>query len=183
MKMFEKLTEQSKQIIRTAQDAAISLRHDFIGTEHFLLGLAATSGVAGEVLGAHGVELGRVRQEVIRLTRETGVAATGGQLANEALSSIGIDVVEIQRRADDTFGPGALRFPRPAFTVQSKKVLQNSLQASVELGDVQIDTGHILLGLLDTDTDAIATQALQALGIDSTALRSATLNRLERRAT
>src|SRR5438105_2496730 len=83
-------------------------------------------------------ELGRARQEVIRLAGEAGVAATGGRLANEALSSIGIDVAEIQRRADDTFGPGVFRFPRPAFTVQAKRVLQQSLRESLELGDEQI---------------------------------------------
>ncbi|MFI1912648.1 Clp protease N-terminal domain-containing protein [Nocardia sp. NPDC020380] len=180
--MFERLTEQSKQVIRVAQDAAISMRNDFIGTEHFLLGLAATSGAAGEVLDAQGAELGLVRAEVIRQSEAAGVSRTGGQVAIDALSSIGIDVTEIQRRADDSFGRGVFLYPRPAFTVQGKQLLAESLRESLELGDERIDTGHILLGLLDADPDSIAAQTLAALGVDTAALRSATLDRLARRA-
>src|SRR5690348_960932 len=98
--MFEYFTDRAKRSIVAGQDEAIALGHDFMGTEHLLLGLAADpQSTAGAVLAAHGVELDRTRQVTVRMLTEAGVPATGGQPARDALASIGIDVAEIQRRA------------------------------------------------------------------------------------
>ena len=179
--MFERFTELAKRAVSASQDAALSMGHDFIGTEHLLLGLAATAGIAGEVLREHGVELGRACEETVRLLTEAGVAATGGQAAKDALSSIGIDVAEIQRRADDSFGPGTFRFPRPAFTPRAKKALELTLREALALGHEHIGTEHLLLGLL-TEGQGVATQILIALGAEPGALRQAVLARLSRQA-
>jgi ATP-dependent Clp protease ATP-binding subunit ClpA len=179
--VFELFTELAKRAIVASQDAALSLGHDFIGTEHLLLGLTVTAGTAGEVLREHGVEPVRVREETVRLLEEAGVPATGGQPAKDALSAIGIDVAEIQRRADETFGPGAFRFPRPAYTPRAKKALELTMGEAQALGHGNIDTGHMLLGLL-AEGEGVAMQVLSALGVRSTDLREAVIARAGRQA-
>jgi Clp amino terminal domain, pathogenicity island component len=179
--VFERFTELAKRAVAASQDAALALRHDFIGTEHLLLGLAVTAGTAGEVLRAQGLEPGRARGETVRLLEEAGVTANGGQAAKDALSTIGIDVAEIQRRADDAFGPGAFRFPRPAFTRRARKVLELTFHEAQALGHQRIDTEHLLLGLL-AEGHGTAIEVLAALEIEPAALRQAVLTRITRQA-
>jgi ATP-dependent Clp protease ATP-binding subunit ClpC len=176
--MFERFTDDAKQVIRLSQNEAITLGHDFIGTEHVLLGLTATEdGVAGQVLGEHGVTAARARDETVRLLTEAGVPATGGREATEALAGIGIDVAEIRRRVEESFGPGRFTFPRPPFTPRAKKLLEMTLRESIALGQREIDTEHLLLGLLD-DADSVGVRVLTALGVDPTTVRSSVLARV-----
>jgi len=180
--VFDRYTELAKRSLVAAQDAALSMGHDFIGTEHVLLGLTQTAGPAGEALRAQGVELRQARDTTAHLLEEAGTAATGGQPAKDALASIGIDVVEIQRRADDTFGPGAFRFPRPQFTPHAKKTLEFTLREAAALGHEQIDTGHLLLGLL-AEGEGVAVKVLHTLDVDPESLRQAVLDRMTRQST
>jgi ATP-dependent Clp protease ATP-binding subunit ClpA len=179
--VYENFTELAKRALATSQDAALSLGHDYIGTEHLLLGLTATAGTAGEVLRAHGVDLAQARDQTVRLLKTAGVDASGGKSARDALASIGIDVGEIQRRADEAFGAGAFRFPRPAFTSRAKNVLKLTLQAAADLGQQRIDTEHVLLGLLE-ERDGRAHQVLAALNVNAEALRRAILDRVSQQA-
>lgn len=172
--MFDRFTALAKRAVVASQDTALHLGHDFIGTEHLLLGLAQTAGTASEVLRAHGVELAQARDRTVRLLEEAGVVADGGQDAKDALASLGIDVAEIQRRADDTFGPGAFQFPRPPYTPHAKKALELTLREAAALGHEEIDTEHMLLGLL-AEGEGRATQVLTALGVDTAALRESVL--------
>jgi ATP-dependent Clp protease ATP-binding subunit ClpA len=180
--VFERFTELAKRAIVASQDAALSLGHDFIGTEHLLLGLVSTGGTAGEVLRQHGVELSRARDETAQLLAAAGVPATGGQPARDALSMIGIDVSEIQRRADDIFGPGAFHFPRPAYTPRAKNALELTLREADGLGHQQIDTEDMLLGLL-AQSESPALRVLAALDVDAAAVRQSVLDRLGRQTT
>ncbi len=62
---FDKFTERARKTLHLAQEEAHSLRHDYIGTEHLLLGLVRErEGVAGRVLEALGVDLEQVRASV-----------------------------------------------------------------------------------------------------------------------
>lgn len=179
--MFDRFTDLAKRAIVASQDAALSLGHDFIGTEHLLLGLVSTAGTAGEVLRQHGVDLSWARDETVRRLAAAGVPATGGQPAMDALSMIGIDVSEIQRRADEAFGPGAFRFPRPAYTPLAKEALQLTLRAATDLGHERIDTEDLLLGLL-AESEGVHIEVLSALEVDAAALRQSVLDRLARQA-
>ena len=179
--MYENFTALAKRAVASAQDAALALGHDYIGTEHLLLGLTVTAGTASEVLRAHGVDLEQARGQTVRLLKSAGVDATGGKPARDALASIGIDVGEIQRRADETFGAGAFRFPRPAFTSRAKNVLKLMLQAAANLGQQRIDTEHLLLGLL-AEGDGRAHEVLSALNADTAALRRAVLDHVNQQA-
>ena len=71
-------TPRAKRVLELSWDEARQLGHNYIGTEHLLLGLIREGeGVAARVLENLGVDLGKVRQHIIRLLGETG--ATGGQ--------------------------------------------------------------------------------------------------------
>jgi ATP-dependent Clp protease ATP-binding subunit ClpC len=59
------LTERSQRVLGLARDEASRLQHEYIGTEHILLGIAVESaGVASEALSSFGVTLERVRSGV-----------------------------------------------------------------------------------------------------------------------
>lgn len=175
--LYDRFTALAKRAMVGARDAATSLGHDFIGTEHLLLGLAQTAGTAGEVLRAQGVELDRLRAETQRQLTARGTAATHGVAATDALASVGIDVGEIRRRAEASFGTGSFQFPRAAFSLSAKRAVKAALRHAREVGQERIDTEHLLLGVLDDESDATI-QVLTALGIDAGTLRGIVTGRL-----
>ena len=64
--MFERFTNRARRVVVLAQEQARDLNHNYIGTEHLLLGLAKEDdGIAGRVLAAHGMPYEVVRQDVI----------------------------------------------------------------------------------------------------------------------
>jgi len=61
-------TPRAKKVLELSLREALQLNHSYIGTEHILLGLVREGeGVAATVLVSLGADLGRVRQEVIKL--------------------------------------------------------------------------------------------------------------------
>src|SRR2546426_224585 len=76
--MFECFTERARQVVVLAQDEARIVRHNYIGTEHLLLGLLREDeGLAGRVLIDLGVSLEDVRAQVARIIGAGDEAATG----------------------------------------------------------------------------------------------------------
>ncbi len=66
--MFERFTDQARRVLVLAQEEARLLGHDYIGTEHMLLGLVREGeGVGVQVLVSLGADPTRVRQQVIQL--------------------------------------------------------------------------------------------------------------------
>ena len=62
---FDKFTERARRVLTLAQEEAQRFNHNYIGTEHLLLGLVREGdGVAAKVLANLGVELGKVRSAV-----------------------------------------------------------------------------------------------------------------------
>ena len=62
---FDKFTERARKVLSLAQEEAQRLNHNYIGTEHLLLGLVREGeGVAGKVLTSLGVDLEKVRKAV-----------------------------------------------------------------------------------------------------------------------
>jgi len=63
--MFERFTERARRVVVLAQEEARMLNHNYIGTEHILLGLAREGeGVAARALESLGISLEAVRQQV-----------------------------------------------------------------------------------------------------------------------
>src|SRR6516162_5167034 len=66
--VFQRFTDRARRVVVLAQEEARMLGHNYIGTEHILLGLIHEGeGVAAQVLVKLGADLNRVRQQVIRL--------------------------------------------------------------------------------------------------------------------
>jgi ATP-dependent Clp protease ATP-binding subunit ClpC len=66
--MFEKFTERARQVVVAAQDEARALKHNYIGTEHLLLGLLRVEdGQAARVLDSLGLTVEAVREQVGRI--------------------------------------------------------------------------------------------------------------------
>jgi ATP-dependent Clp protease ATP-binding subunit ClpA len=63
--MFERFTDRARRVVVVAQEESRKLGHDYIGTEHILLGiLGAGESVAVEALGSLGISLDAARQQV-----------------------------------------------------------------------------------------------------------------------
>ena len=90
--MFERFTERARQAVVLAQSEARELRHDYIGTEHLLLGLLAVDdGAAARALASVAVTRDDVRAQVQRIVG-AGDAPVAGQIpftprAKKALES------------------------------------------------------------------------------------------------
>jgi len=66
--VFERFTERARQVVVLAQDEARALKHNYIGTEHLLLGLIREKeGLAVRVLDSYAVTLEEVRAQVVRI--------------------------------------------------------------------------------------------------------------------
>jgi ATP-dependent Clp protease ATP-binding subunit ClpA len=173
--MFERFTSSARECVANAQEEAAALRHGHIGTEHLLIALAGDrAGLGGQILRAFGVS-----QDELRAALPSGGAPPG--IDADALASIGIDLDEVRRRAEETFGPGALdtgrRRPRQEggyapFTPKSKKALELALRSAVHLHDDFIGSEHLLLGIARVEEDTGA-KLLKARGITRDRLEAA----------
>jgi ATP-dependent Clp protease ATP-binding subunit ClpC len=76
--MFERFTGRARQVVVLAQDEARSLGHNYIGTEHLLLGvLREEEGLAARALAELNVTLDAVRGQVARIIGRGEEVATG----------------------------------------------------------------------------------------------------------
>jgi ATP-dependent Clp protease ATP-binding subunit ClpC len=76
--VFERFTERARQVVVLAQDEARLLRHNYIGTEHILLGLLREEeGLAARVLESLDIGLEDVRGQVARLVGQGDEVPTG----------------------------------------------------------------------------------------------------------
>src|SRR6476661_7006282 len=94
--MFERFTDRARRVVVLAQEEARMLSHNYIGTEHILLGLIHEGeGVAAKALEKLGADLNRVRQQVIQLlsgfqgkesaSSGTSSSASGGDAPSSSL--------------------------------------------------------------------------------------------------
>jgi hypothetical protein len=78
--MFERFTERARQVVVLSQEEARTLRHNYIGTEHILLGLLREEeGLAARVLESLDITVERVRAQVVRIVG-TGEEVLSGQI-------------------------------------------------------------------------------------------------------
>jgi ATP-dependent Clp protease ATP-binding subunit ClpA len=192
--VFERFTDPAREAVVHAQGEARLLRHNYIGTEHLLLGiLREGTGLGARALDRVGIDLESIRADI---TRVVGAGPAEGYEGDaEALRAIGIDVDEVRRRIEETFGPGALErrplrrrwrrtrceygYGRIPFTPRAKKVLELSLREAIALGHSYIATEHILLGLV-REGEGIAAQVLQGHGAGGPEIRRLVMEEIER---
>lgn len=106
-------TPKAKKVIELATDEARNLGHNYIGTEHLLLGLLREGeGVASQVLSNLGLDLNRVRQEVMSLlgssTPGFGQPSAQPKTKTPALDAFGRDLTILARegKLDPVIGRG-----------------------------------------------------------------------------
>ena len=81
-------TPRAKRVLELSLEEARQLGHNYIGTEHLLLGLIREGeGVAARVLENLGVDLAKVRTQVIRMLGETAEVGAGGSTSSGAKGS------------------------------------------------------------------------------------------------
>jgi ATP-dependent Clp protease ATP-binding subunit ClpC len=79
--MFDRFTDRARKVMGLARQEAQRFNHDYIGTEHVLLGLVQEgSGVAATVLKNLDIDLKKIRQEVEKLVSTGTTMVTMGQL-------------------------------------------------------------------------------------------------------
>ncbi|MGZ4571853.1 MAG: Clp protease N-terminal domain-containing protein [Blastococcus sp.] len=172
--MFERFTQEARQVVVSSQDEARQLHHNFIGTEHLLLGLLDQQGSPTRaVFERHGL----TRTAALAVLRRF---AGQEQLDAAALGTVGIDLDAVRTSVEAAFGPGALDTPTPdkgravsghiPFTRRAKKVLELSLREAVALNSGAIADGHIALGIL-RDGEGVAIKMLIDRGVDPVTLR------------
>ncbi len=96
------LTPRAKRVIELAIDEARRLGHNYIGTEHLLLGLVREGeGIAAGVLESLGVNLDKVRHEVIRVLSQSSSAGptqeTKRASKTPTVDQLGINLTELAR--------------------------------------------------------------------------------------
>ncbi|MCA9276903.1 MAG: hypothetical protein KDA29_12840, partial [Phycisphaerales bacterium] len=78
--MFERFTDRARKVMALANQEAQRFNHEYIGTEHILLGLVKEgSGVGANVLKNLDVDLRKVRLEVEKLVRAGPEMVTMGK--------------------------------------------------------------------------------------------------------
>ena len=189
--MFERFTQDGRQVVVRAQEHARRLGHGWVGCEHILLGVADSETPVGALLrevGAHSQAL----DEAIAAVIGPGPADGDDKVA---LAALGIDLDQVRHAVEATLGSGALeeatarrrgglrhrlRQQRRSggatrhlpFTPRAKRCLELSLRESLRLKDGYIGVEHIALSLLGRD-DTAAWKVLLRLGVDPAELRRA----------
>jgi ATP-dependent Clp protease ATP-binding subunit ClpC len=96
------LTPRAKRVIELAIDEARRLGHNYIGTEHLLLGLVREGeGIAAGVLESLGVNLDKVRHEVIRVLSQSSSVGPTQEVKRSSktptVDALGINLTELAR--------------------------------------------------------------------------------------
>ena len=143
LEMFERFTDRARRVVVLAQEEARHIfGHNYIGTEHILLGLILESeGVAAKALEYFGVSLETARTQI----------------------------KEIQ--IEEIIGHGSSVLPaRLPFTPRAEMVLKLSFREAMQMGHNNVGPEHILLGLIREGT-GVAAQMLDKLGVNLGELR------------
>src|SRR6187401_1840514 len=91
--MFERFTDRARRVVVLAQEEARLLNHNYIGTEHILLGLIHEGeGVAAKALESLGISLEAVRAQVEEIIGE------GEGVAAQVLVKLGADLSRVRQQ-------------------------------------------------------------------------------------
>ena len=176
---FEKFSERARRVLSLAQEEAQRFNHNYIGTEHVLLGLVReTDGVAAKVLANLGVELNKVRSAVEFIIGR-GERVTPGEigLTPRAKKVIELAVDEARRLNHHYIGTEHLLI---GLMREGEGVAANVLESmGVNLDKIRGETSRILTQTAQQAPSgsgarsSTRTPTLDQLGIDLTAAAAA----------
>jgi ATP-dependent Clp protease ATP-binding subunit ClpC len=104
--MFERFTDQARRVVVQAQEEARTLGHNYIGTEHILLGLLSEhEGPAAQVLSSLGINQDTAREQVVEIAG-AGTGQQGGHIpfTPRTKKVLELSLREAQRLGDDYIG-------------------------------------------------------------------------------
>lgn len=165
--MILRIRKEAHRTLETARLEAQGLHHNYIGTEHLLLALTVEDfGVASSVLADCGITESALKKEVVHELEDTSARFTDTDA--HALATVGIDLDEVRRRVEETFGASALDAPPPCptgtpLTDKAMRALRATSQHARRLGHRQIGPEHLLLALMDDET-TLAVKLIERLG-------------------
>ena len=170
---FEKFSERARRVLSLAQEEAQRFNHNYIGTEHILLGLVReTDGVAAKVLSNLGVELSKVRSAVEFIIGR-GEKSTAGEigLTSRAKKVIELAVDEARRLNHNYIGTEHLLI---GLMREGEGVAAGVLESlGVNLDKVRAETSRILTHTAQHSQSGsrtgTRTPTLDQLGVDLTA--------------
>ncbi len=143
------LTPRAKKVIELATAEARRLGHNYIGTEHLLLGIVREGeGIAAGVLESLGVDIAELR---------SALEITGGQEAPGREEG----PARPEERAEES---------EVRLTPRAIKALEFAAEEARRFGHSQIGTGHLLIGLV-REGEGIGAGILQGLGVNLQRLR------------
>lgn len=143
--MFERFTARARQAMELATQKAKELGHDYVATEHILLGLLAVDKQHGSWGNTEHLDL---KEGVVLL----------------ALGRLGIDTAALEKTVRQKLpnGPGSTINPPPQ-TPRAKKAIEYAIEEARAMGDNFIATEHLLLGII-RENEGTAAQALIKAG-------------------
>ena len=162
--MFERFTEQARQVIELAERESDRMGHGYLGGEHVLAGLAAQGTTrAARILAAQGLGVAAVRTELDRLAGQ-GLLPPRWHNDADLISGLGIDLAAVRRSAEEAFGPAAVakaagrvsrrRGGGPGWTPlcgkasAAKRAFYLATVEADKSGSGAVDPEHVLLGVL-----------------------------------
>jgi ATP-dependent Clp protease ATP-binding subunit ClpC len=173
--MFNRFTERARKVIILAKEEARRFNHDYIGTEHILLGLIREGeGVAAAVLQKLGLSLENIRLEVEKLVQPgpttqiigdipfTPRAKKALELAAEEARSLGHNYIGTEHLL--------LGLIREGEGIASQVLLNSGLDLNTVRNEVLEILGSVLPGMGAGPQAKSKTPALDAFGRDLTAL-------------
>ncbi len=170
---FEKFSERARRVLTIAQEEARNLNHNYIGTEHILLGLVREEeGVAARVLNNLGVGLGKVRSAVEFIIGRGEKPETGETgLTPRAKKVIELAIDEARQLGHSYIGTEHLLL---GLLREGEGVAASVLDSfGITLERARAEVTHILsqgtTGRAKLTRSASRTPALDQLGIDLTA--------------
>lgn len=151
---FDKFTERTRKVLNFANMEAAELDHNFIGTEHLLLGVMREGeGVAAMALRRSDLNFKDLRQRVMDIIEK------GSQKAAERPAA------QIKAAVQSALNLG--RSPNPfgerGLTLRAKKVIELAATEARLMGHRYIGTEHLLLGML-REGDGLAAHVLSEAG-------------------
>ncbi len=155
-------TPHAKKTLELSLREALQLHHDYIGTEHILLGLIREGdGVAAQILKEHSSDLSEVRAAVLDLVSAVPAGAPRGR-------------GWLRRRYGGS--PGEAPEPGESPELRTTPAADVSLTEAARLaGPHPVGSHHLLLAALG-DPDTAAARALAGLGVDLDRAREALRN-------